>query len=282
MNDRIYTALAQAGISQEPLASLDYEQQLFVLTSQSLIFQVETDGPLQQVALRDVTRIHSDQTGTLRIEAGPRTAITASLLGYDPDRVQRFFQLVRDATARAKQLPSAPAVAPTQSFFGKVSSPVPTPVLADQLAAAPKPSYMTPIDEAASTIRIAAEPPSTDAPVARPVAADLVAGSGSAHNAPAEPPATPRPQPAASATQLELLRRAKSVGGLSGTVQVLALVLALGSLGMGYVMWQKQSQHVPALWTVTIGLVTAVALLVLGQVLRMLAALGQSVAEAGR
>lgn len=305
MNDRIFKALERAGISQEPLASLDYEQQLFALTPQSLLFQAEDGGPQQQVMLRDVTRIHSDQAGTLRIEAGNRTAITASLLGYDANRVQRFFQLVRDTTARAKQMPATPP-APSQGFFGKATAPVTVP-LAEQLAAAPKPAVGAPVMPAApfkqppapadSTIRIGAQvgtvppvPVAVEAsasvpPMAQPPKANLKKVTPEA-----APPAESYSEvkPATSTTEptllshTELLRRARAVGNLSGTVRVLAVVLALGSLGMGYVLWQKESQSIPALWTVTMGIVTAVALLVLAEVLRYLTALGQSVAEQSR
>jgi len=113
---------------------------------------------------------------------------------------------------------------------------------------------------------------------------------------PAKPqPASAQPSnatPAASAPQplmyeqpanpARLSRLAKSVGGLRWTVRVLALVLVLGALGMGYVLWQQgKSSQIPALWTVTIGVVTAVALLVLAELLKLVSALGEAVARQG-
>lgn len=322
MNDRTFKALARAGIAQEPIASLDYEQQLFALTPHHLIFEPQEGGVQQQVLLRDITRIHSDQAGTLRIEAGSATAITASLLGYDPNRVQRFFQLVRDTTARAKQMPPAPA-APSQGFFSKPAAPTAAPTsvpvtvpLAEQLAAAPRPAVGAPVVPTApfrsppaptpaapadndNIIRIGAqagsvtaapvavEAPASVQPMAQPSKANLEKVTSEA--APlAEPQDEVKPAKTtvtAEPTLLshtELLRRARAVGGLSATVRVLAVVLALGSLGMGYVLWQQEGQNIPALWTVTMGIVTAVALLVLAEVLRYFTALGQSVAEQSR
>jgi len=59
-------------------------------------------------------------------------------------------------------------------------------------------------------------------------------------------------------------------------------VLVLGALGMGYVLWQQgKSSQIPALWTVTIGVVTAVALLVLAELLKLVSALGEAVARQG-
>lgn len=265
MNDRTYKALERAGIAEAPIASLDYEQQLFALTPRTLLFQQSEEGEQQRVTLRDVTRIHSDQSGTLRVEAGERTAITASLLGYDPGRVQRFFQQVRDATARAKQSP-APAA---PSFFDKGTRP-----------AAP----------AESVIRIAAQPAPVSAAEPAPVAS---AAPTPAADAPApEPEAWPAPaareplpeteSPSPSLSQNELLHRTRALGGLSVTARVLALVLTLGALGMGHVMWHQLKQPITALWTVTIGIVTAVALLILAELLRFFGALGQTVAEQGR
>lgn len=332
MNDRIFKALERAGLAETPIASLDYEQQLFALTPQTLVFQAQDDGPLQQVLLRDITRIYSDEAGTLRIETGSRTALVTSIAGYDAGRVQRFFQVVRDTTARAKQLPMPPAGAsqagsagPAPVFFGQPAS-VP---LAEQLAAAPRLQDMAPLSpqpapllDAGNTIRISAEVPQAKRQEASTQEANRQGGGAVAADAESLPqpvkiaavrtPAAPteeadvatkleaapvslRPAATEDAAVLarqrteqaaqrhpELLRRSRSLGGLSATARVLALVLVLGALGMGYVMWQKQSQHIPALWTVTIGIVTAVALLILAEVLRFLSVLGAAVAGEGR
>ncbi len=118
MNDRILDALVAAGIDTSPLSLLDHASAqpstFFALYDQELVYL--EGGKSNRVALRDVTRIHSDREGVLRVETSAHTAVTASLLGYDPGRVQTFFQQVRDVTARAKELPvlplsSKPAVA---------------------------------------------------------------------------------------------------------------------------------------------------------------------------
>ncbi|WP_424951220.1 hypothetical protein [Deinococcus sp.] len=110
MNDRIYQALSAAGLSTSPLSLLDhastYASAFFALYDGELLYH--EGGKNTQVPLRDVTRIHSDREGVLRVETSERTAVTASLVGYDPGRVQAFFQQVRDVTARAKELPVLP------------------------------------------------------------------------------------------------------------------------------------------------------------------------------
>ena len=110
MNDRIYQALTVAGLNTSPLSILDhastYASAFFALYDSELVYH--EGGKNSQVPLRDVTRIHSDREGVLRVETSERTAVTASLLGYDPGRVQAFFQQVRDVTARAKDLPVLP------------------------------------------------------------------------------------------------------------------------------------------------------------------------------
>ena len=110
MNDRMLGALAAAGLDTTPLSLLDHASAqvstLFALYDQELVYLEGAKS--SRVALRDVTRIHSDREGVLRVETSARTAVTASLLGYDPGRVQTFFQQVRDVTARAKELPVLP------------------------------------------------------------------------------------------------------------------------------------------------------------------------------
>ena len=100
MNDRILDALVAAGIDTSPLSLLDHANAqtstFFALYDQELVYL--EGGKSSRVALRDVTRIHSDREGMLRVETSAHTAVTASLLGYDPGRVQTFFQQVRDVT----------------------------------------------------------------------------------------------------------------------------------------------------------------------------------------
>ncbi|MEF2278075.1 hypothetical protein V3W47_07160 [Deinococcus sp. YIM 134068] len=106
MTDRVPSALKALGIGAPPVASLEREGAFFALLEDTLIYQDE--GGTRRVTLRDLNRIHSDQEGMLRVETPAGTALTASLVGYDPARVQAFFAGVRDATARAKHLPSSP------------------------------------------------------------------------------------------------------------------------------------------------------------------------------
>ncbi|AWN22624.1 hypothetical protein DKM44_04745 [Deinococcus irradiatisoli] len=358
MNDRILGALQAAGIKDAPLASLDHEQQFFALTPHALFYQSgAAASPLQQVTLREISRIHSDHQGTLRVETGNQTSITASLLGFDPHRVQRFFQTVRDTTARAKQQPTSPLPSVGSKMFGSApaaGAPATPTRSADPSTsgagpaeqAATPPQDQGPIilgkapdspatapekarDEPASTPKVVkiggssaaqpgevtqSAPPKTSPGTSRigattPVA--VSAGSTGSFNKPEpatsttktaavtekSPPTSPTPDkatapdlapavptdsPAAPHTDTgsRLARSAQTVGGLRFTVRVLALVLVLGALGMGYVLWQQgKSSQIPALWTVTMGVVTAVALLVLAEVLKLLSALGQAVSQ---
>lgn len=108
--DRALSALKAGGLDEAPLSSLEREDALFVLTGGTLVYQ--DGGGTRRVTLRDLTRIHSDQEGMLRVETPAGTALTASLLGFDPQAVQSFFAGVRDATARAKQMPASPLPTP--------------------------------------------------------------------------------------------------------------------------------------------------------------------------
>ncbi|GGL70356.1 hypothetical protein GCM10010840_05540 [Deinococcus aerolatus] len=105
-SERARTALKASGIDGAPLMSLEREDALFVLTDDMLVYQ--DGGGTRRVTLRDLTRIHSDQAGLLRVETPAGTALTASLLGFDVAQVQSFFKGVRSATARAKDLPDSP------------------------------------------------------------------------------------------------------------------------------------------------------------------------------
>lgn len=105
-SERARTALNASGIDGAPLMSLEREDALFVLTDDMLVYQ--DGGGTRRVTLRNLTRIHSDQAGLLRVETPAGTALTASLLGFDVAQVQSFFKGVRSATARAKDLPDSP------------------------------------------------------------------------------------------------------------------------------------------------------------------------------
>ncbi|WP_428194323.1 hypothetical protein [Deinococcus saxicola] len=109
-SERAQTALKTSGITAVSLMSLEREDALFVLTGDLLVYQ--DGGGTRRVTLRDLTRIHSDQAGLLRVETPAGTALTASLLGFDVAQVQTFFKGVRSATARAKDLPDSPTPTP--------------------------------------------------------------------------------------------------------------------------------------------------------------------------
>ena len=188
MNDRILDALVAAGIDTSPLSLLDHASAqtstFFALYDQELVYL--EGGKSNRVALRDVTRIHSDREGVLRVETSAHTAVTASLLGYDPGRVQTFFQQVRDVTARAKELPvlplsSKPAVAASLSSTSMPGVSAYTPAL-ESVTVSP-----------ATLVVIA--------PVAQPVSVQpALAQSSPAQSTPAQPAATSQmPTPAQDA-----------------------------------------------------------------------------------
>lgn len=196
MNDRILDALVAAGIDTSPLSLLDHASAqtstFFALYDQELVYL--EGGKSSRVALRDVTRIHSDREGVLRVETSAHTAVIASLLGYDPGRVQTFFQQVRDVTARSKELPVLPLSSkPAESAssaglpgFGK-------PAASLSSTSMPGVSAYTPAPESA-TVPPAA--PVVIAPVAQPVSVQPApAQSTPAQSTPAQP--TPA-QPAAT------------------------------------------------------------------------------------
>lgn len=180
MNDRILGALQRVGVQDSPVASLDHDQQFFALTAQTLLYQGSDSGTLHQVKLREISRIHSDHQGTLRVEAPSGTAITASLLGFDPNRVQRFFQTVRDTTARAKQLPASPLPTAPGSSGAKTFSPAsPAPVA--PAPGGPNLSPSNPAPASAAPKPAATPAPADPAPVS-PVPSDpakpIVIGDG--------------------------------------------------------------------------------------------------------
>lgn len=170
MSDRINTLLKAAGLTETSIGSLERGNAIFVLTPQTLLYQDDTGT--RRVTLRDLTRVHSDQEGTLRVETPAGTALTASLLGFDPVHVQGFFKQVRDATAKAKD-PAPIAQAPT--------------------AQAPAPTIPAPSTSAPST-----SAPSTSASITPPPAA----APTSAHSAPTTPTATGPTIPPARPVQI--------------------------------------------------------------------------------
>ncbi|MXV18918.1 hypothetical protein [Deinococcus xianganensis] len=138
-SDRAAQTLRDLGLTDAPLSALEREDALFVLTPDTLLFQ--DAGGTRRVTLRDLTRIHSDQEGTLRVETPAGTALSASLLGFDPGAVQTFFGGVRDATARAKEQPTSPLPQPDAA---KTFAPAPAPAAAPAATPAPRPAEPQP------------------------------------------------------------------------------------------------------------------------------------------
>ncbi len=132
MSERVDALLQASGLSEPLIGSLERSDVLFVLTGGTLLYQ-DASGT-RRVTLRDLTRIHSDQDGLLRVETPAGTALTASLLGFDPVDVQTFFGQVRDTTARVKQAALAAPLTPLQA------APIPKPhVPAQPVVAQPAP-----------------------------------------------------------------------------------------------------------------------------------------------
>lgn len=166
---RAVNALNAVGLPDAPLASLEREDALFVLTPMTLLYQGE--GGTRRVTLRDLTRIHSDQEGLLRVETPAGTALTASLLGFDPEGVQAFFARVRDVTAQVKSQPaptptppqpSAPALTPlgAKTFAPRLQAqPLATPTPAP--APAPAPLATAPAQETVPDLGLKAERPTS-------------------------------------------------------------------------------------------------------------------------
>lgn len=167
-SDRAAQTLRDLGLTDAPLSALEREDALFVLTPDTLLFQ--DAGGTRRVTLRDLTRIHSDQEGTLRVETPAGTALSASLLGFDPGAVQTFFGGVRDATARAKEQPTSPLPQPDAAkTFAPAPSPTPAPAPAPRTAEPqPEPQRPSPQPARAPEPQVLQSPVHTD-PAPAPV-----------------------------------------------------------------------------------------------------------------
>lgn len=290
MSDRVLSALKGLGIEGAPTATLEREGAFFALLEGVLVYQDEQGT--RRVTLRDLTRIHSDQAGLLRVETPAGTALTASLLGFDPGRVQAFFAGVRDATARAKNLPAAPLPTPGgQKTFGSAAKSAPPPkpapsAVASQDAPAappareaaprtPEPQPSPERQEKAREVRvIAATPPPvtvSEAPAEKKPEPKAPAEAPPAKPAPATPAAKPQPLPPT------LVERATAVGGLAGRLQVLAVILGLAAVGLAVFQFLG-GELLNGMWTLIAGGVSCIALLAFADVTRLIAALAQAVA----
>lgn len=141
-SERALKAVKASGLDESPITSLERDDALFALTNGTLVYQ--DGGGTRRVTLRDLTRIHSDQEGMLRVETPAGTALTASLLGFDPGDVQAFFGQVRNTTAQAKSMPASPLPTPAG---GKTFSSAPitsAPVEEPKISTAPRQPFSTP------------------------------------------------------------------------------------------------------------------------------------------
>ncbi|GHG21687.1 hypothetical protein [Deinococcus indicus] len=313
-SERAVQALQTIGMTASPLTSLERDEALFVLTADTLLFQ-DADGT-RRVTLRDLTRIHSDQEGTLRVETPAGTALTASLLGFDPAQVQAFFGQVRDATAQAKERAAAQEAAQAAEVTPEPAAPTPQPAPTPRPAPTPAPEP-TPVPTPAPAPSPAPSPAPTPAPApvhtpagATPVVIsssgfspsrtpDLAKAPASARSevAPAPAPAptpipTPTAAPAAAASAAgvplrgaasavaALARQADLVDSLTGRLRVLGAVLFVASVALAFFQFSG-GQPLAALWTLLAGGVGTIALMALADIARLLVALARASGTSG-
>lgn len=285
MSERVQSALRGLGIGGTPLATLEKEDALFVLLEGLLIYQ--DAGGTRRVTLRDLNRIHSDGDGLLRVETPAGTALTASLLGFDPAEVQAFFPQVRDATARAKNLPAAPLPA-AGGFKTFGATPAPRPAVPPPVPGA-APDDRPEANRRVTTVTAAPSPVGAalaDSPAAPEVQrADTPVPTASAERVAEEasPLETPPTKPAAPLAALPMLaERANAVHALVGRLRVLAVVLGLAAVGLAVVQY-LDDQAFQGLWTLIAGGVGSVALFIFADVTRLIVTLARAASEqAGR
>lgn len=300
-SERAVQALQTIGMTASPLTSLERDEALFVLTADTLLFQ-DSDGT-RRVTLRDLTRIHSDQEGTLRVETPAGTALTASLLGFDPAQVQAFFGQVRDATAQAKErvaaqeaaaettpepaARSAPQATPTPA---PAPTPVPVPAPAPAPTPAPAPVH-TPVSAAPVVISSSGFSPSRTPDLTKSPASPRSEVAPAPAPAPAPvpmPTAAPAAAPASAGVPLRgaasavaaLTRQADLVDSLTGRLRVLGAVLFVASVALAFFQFSGGEQLV-ALWTLLAGGVGTIALMALADIARLLVALARASGTSG-
>ncbi|WP_145999399.1 hypothetical protein [Deinococcus sp. UR1] len=303
-SERAVQALQTIGMTASPLTSLERDEALFVLTADTLLFQ-DGDGT-RRVTLRDLTRIHSDQEGTLRVETPAGTALTASLLGFDPAQVQAFFGQVRDATAQAKERaaaqgaaqaaevtpePAAPTPQPAPTPAPE-PTPVPTPAPAPSPAPTPAPAPVhTPVSAAPVVISSSGFSPSRTPDLTKSPASPRSEVAPAPAPAPAPvpmPTAAPAAAPASAGVPLRgaasavaaLTRQADLVDSLTGRLRVLGAVLFVTSVALAFFQFSGGEQLV-ALWTLLAGGVGTIALMALADIARLLVALARASGTSG-
>ncbi|ADV68227.1 hypothetical protein [Deinococcus maricopensis] len=295
MNERMTAVLREAGFDGGGVrATLDHPDAFFALTDRELAYH--DAGGLRRVNLPDVTRIHSDRDGVLRVETANGTALTASLLGFVPAQVQSFFQEVRDVTARAKNQPAppntapkpfvapaaapAPRTAPTPAPVAPAPAPAATTVTVSpsvrEVRAAPEPATATP-DRTPEPVSPAPDPaPSAPRPIV--ISSTPVTSSADDVNAPRAGGTVATPGIAAALASGELAQAASSAEGYVGAIRALAVVLGLAALGVAFMQW-RNDQALAALWVLASGGVAAIALLMLASVTRLLVAVARQLPD---
>lgn len=216
MSERSDQILKSSGLPDPSLAVLERGDALFVLTASTLLYHDESGT--RRVTLRDLARIHSDQEGTLRVETPAGTALSASLVGFDPAEVQTFFRQVRDVTAQAKQGPAAsvPASAAPAPAAAAPAAAAPAPSASEARPAPATPPAPAPSPAPAPTPAPSLAKPADPAPAERPQTV-----TGPAFPAATKPAATPPPPPRrqASAAPAAQPTGSQSAGGPSPASQ---------------------------------------------------------------
>jgi hypothetical protein len=115
MIESIDVRLREIGISDTDVQNrLDGKDKALVITDQDIVY-VDSSG-LQRAALRYVTKVITDKTGTLTIRSSNGPAIEGGIRGFDVTELKVFFEGVKTAIARAKTAPgpvqTSPQIAP--------------------------------------------------------------------------------------------------------------------------------------------------------------------------
>lgn len=286
MSEQVQAALQALGYQDTPLASLEQDNAFFVLLPNTLIYQ-DTSGR-REVKLSELSRIHSDDHGILRVDTASGTAIAASLVGYEPGEVQQFFAQVREGTLRHKQqqVTPLPSDSPSKTFAPKLSPKLSAPgdAASAPFPAAPRPSAPISVPRPAAPAPVPA--PSVPAPEPRlqeaestpfPVTAPAAPEPAIAEPLPVESSERPLPsrEPASVAPSTSTLdAQAEAVAALSGRLKLLGGILGLAALAFAIILFM-QHQGISAMWTLIAGGVGAVALMLLGDIAALLAAMAR-------
>jgi hypothetical protein len=106
MIESIDVRLREIGISDTNVQNrLDGKDKALVVTDQDVVY-IDSSG-LQRSALRFVTKVITDKTGSLTIRSSSGPAIEGSIRGFDVTELKVFFEGVKASIARAKLASSA-------------------------------------------------------------------------------------------------------------------------------------------------------------------------------